>query len=235
MEGPTPFQPPWNNEGNALVTLSLYHPTLEELKAGLASGKYTARTMVFADGMSGWTPAGEIADDEDSRDVAHAVVVEVGVAPVIDSDIEFGEFPSPAAYDFNNDGKTDIVVGNKSGEIKVFLAPDWEEVEGGLGLPPIGTFSSPTFGDLTGDGVPDYFISDDGSNMPGDLPDETTIYITSEDNVPIFLEYGKAGYIMFKLEQGDIGSFVEPKYYYRPIPTSELLLNPELGQLFGWD
>ncbi len=36
--------------------------TLEELKAGLASGKYTARTMVFADGMSGWTPAGEIAE-----------------------------------------------------------------------------------------------------------------------------------------------------------------------------
>ena len=89
--------------------------------------------------------------------------------------------------------------------------------------------------DVTGDGIPDYFISDDGSNMPDDLPDETTIYITNEDNVSIFLEYGKSGYIMFKLEQGDIGTFIEPKYYYRPIPTSEILLNPELVQLFGWD
>ena len=36
--------------------------TLEDLKAGLAEGRYTARTMVFRDGMAGWTPAGEIPE-----------------------------------------------------------------------------------------------------------------------------------------------------------------------------
>jgi len=89
--------------------------------------------------------------------------------------------------------------------------------------------------DVTGDGVPDYFISDDGSNKPDDLPAEATIYITNDDNVSLFLEYGKAGHIMLKLEQGDLGTFIEPKYYYRPIPTSEILLNPSLEQLFGWN
>ncbi|MCY1721428.1 RagB/SusD family nutrient uptake outer membrane protein [Prolixibacteraceae bacterium Z1-6] len=89
--------------------------------------------------------------------------------------------------------------------------------------------------DVTGDGVPDYFISDDGSNMPVDLPSETTVYLSDDSNVSLFLEYGKSGHIMLKLEQGNIGTFAEPKLYYRPIPTSEILLNPNLEQLFGWN
>jgi len=89
--------------------------------------------------------------------------------------------------------------------------------------------------DMTGDGIADYFISDDGSNAPANAPEGIINLITSNDDIPIFLEYGKTGHIMFKLEQGNIGTFIEPKYYYRPIPTSELLLNPKLGQLFGWD
>ena len=89
--------------------------------------------------------------------------------------------------------------------------------------------------DITGDGESDYFISDDGSNMPADLPSGTTVYLSDDDNVSLFLEYGKAGHIMFKLEQGDMGTFMEPKHYYRPIPTGEILLNPNLEQLFGWD
>lgn len=90
--------------------------------------------------------------------------------------------------------------------------------------------------DVTGDGQPDYFISDDGSNMPSDLPSDATIYITNEGNVSIYLENGKSGHIMFAIDQGDMGTFIEPKYYYRPVPTSELLLNPNLGpQLFGWN
>ncbi len=89
--------------------------------------------------------------------------------------------------------------------------------------------------DVTGDGVPNYFISDDGSNKPDDLPSETTIYLSNDDNVSLFLEYGKAGHIMLKLEQGDMGIFMEPKYYYRPLPTSEILLNDKLVQLFGWN
>ena len=72
--------------------------------------------------------------------------------------IEAGEYPSPAGYDFNDDEKLDLVVGNRAGEISVFLAPDWNEVEGGLGLAGMGSFVSPAFGDLTGDGSPELLI-----------------------------------------------------------------------------
>ncbi len=36
--------------------------TLEELRQGLASGRYTAETMVFRQGMDGWTPAGRVPE-----------------------------------------------------------------------------------------------------------------------------------------------------------------------------
>jgi len=104
----------------------------------------------------------------------------------------------------------------------------FEKPQRGIYIPPSGLV------DMTGNGEPDYFISDDGSNIPSDLPDGITIHITEDETVPIFLEFGKSGHIMFKLEQNNIGSFIEPKYYYRPIPTGEILLNPNLTQLFGW-
>ncbi len=107
---------------------------------------------------------------------------------------------------------------------KIFELP-----QRGIYVPPSGMI------DVTGNGEPDFFISDDGSNNPGDLPSTTTIYITNDDNVSLFLENGKSGHIMHKLEQGYMGIFEEPKYYYRPIPTSEILLNPALEQLFGWN
>ena len=105
----------------------------------------------------------------------------------------------------------------------------FEKAQQGIYVPPSGLV------DMTGDSIPDYFISDDGSNKPSDLPDGVTFLITNNDDIPIYLEKGKSGHVMFKLERGDFGTFVEPKYYYRPIPTSEILLNPNLKQLFGWD
>ncbi|HEY5748196.1 MAG TPA: RagB/SusD family nutrient uptake outer membrane protein, partial [Chryseolinea sp.] len=32
----------------------------------------------------------------------------------------------------------------------------------------------------------------------------------------------------------DRGEFAEPKYYYRPVPQPEVVLNPNLKQIFGW-
>jgi len=104
----------------------------------------------------------------------------------------------------------------------------FEKPQQGIYIPASGLL------DITGDGEADYFISDDGSNVPADLPAGATQLITNDDNVPFFLENGKSGHIKFKLEQTNMGSFIEPTYYYRPIPTSELLLNPNLKQLFGW-
>ncbi|MDP4205861.1 MAG: RagB/SusD family nutrient uptake outer membrane protein [Bacteroidota bacterium] len=85
--------------------------------------------------------------------------------------------------------------------------------------------------DMTGDGKPDYFISD---NDPGNI---TGVYkqITSNSDIPYYLEFGDHGHVMFKIEQNSEGVFIEPKHYYRPIPYSQILLNPKLKQLFGWD
>jgi len=104
----------------------------------------------------------------------------------------------------------------------------FEKAQKGIYVPNTGLV------DITGNGEADYFISDDGSNMPGNLPAGITIHLTEDDTVPFYLEFGKSGHIMFKLEQNGLGTFMEPKYYYRPIPTSEILLNPNLEQLFGW-
>ncbi len=73
-------------------------------------------------------------------------------------EMDFGEYPSPAGYDFNHDAMLDLVVGNKAGELNVFLAPDWEKVEGGLGIVNAGSYASPAFGDLNGDGIPELLI-----------------------------------------------------------------------------
>lgn len=88
--------------------------------------------------------------------------------------------------------------------------------------------------DITGDGIADFFISDDGSNAPAVMPEGITKLLSSGDS-PIYLENGKSGHIMFKIEQNGMGTFVEPKYYYRPLASSEQLLNSNLTQLFGWE
>jgi starch-binding outer membrane protein, SusD/RagB family len=109
------------------------------------------------------------------------------------------------------------------------LGKIFEEAQQGIYVPPTGLV------DLTGDGVADYFISDSQSNKPSPLPAGITVMITTSDACPIYLENGKSGHIMFKNEKNGVGNFIEPKFYYRPISTSQILLNPNLKQLFGWN
>ena len=109
------------------------------------------------------------------------------------------------------------------------LGKIFEEAQQGIYVPPTGLV------DVTGDGEADYFISDSESSKPANLPINVSVLITTSDDSPVYLENGNYGHIMFKFEQKGIGTFVEPKYYYRPIPTSELLLNKKLKQIFGWN
>jgi hypothetical protein len=55
---------------------------------------------------------------------------------------------------------------------------------------------------------------------------------------------GEAGTIDLYLENGEtgcidhiatMGTFVEPKHYYRPVPVTQTTLNPNLYQQFGWE
>jgi len=74
------------------------------------------------------------------------------------SRLDVGEYPSPAGYDINQDGKMDLIVGNHAGELKVFLAPQWDEEEGGLGLEGHKSYTSPAFGDIDGDGLAELLL-----------------------------------------------------------------------------
>lgn len=48
------------------------------------------------------------------------------------------------------------------------------------------------------------------------------------------LKNGDEGHIIWKRELDDPGTFVEPKYYYRPVPQSEILISGQLVQHQFW-
>jgi len=92
--------------------------------------------------------------------------------------------------------------------------------------------------DLTGDAVPDIKLIAATESIPeqrelnakGELIRYYRVGRIGED-VSVFLSEGHKGYVDV-IDR--VGEFIEPKYYYRPIPASEILLNPNLTQIYGW-
>ena len=96
--------------------------------------------------------------------------------------------------------------------------------------------------DLTGDGIPDILLVDKSTDIPEDKDKEVNelgkllIYYktgTIDDNVTVYLENGENGGTM--VTEVSPRNFIEPKYYYRPIPVQQVALNPNLEQIFGWE
>ena len=107
----------------------------------------------------------------------------------------------------------------------------------GLYFPSLGKF------DLTGDGIEDICLIPSDQDIPAEEDKETNAlgkklayYRTGtidDQNATVYLTEGDHGVI---LTIKDMGTFQEPKFYYRPIPNHEMELNPNLGpQLFGWE
>lgn len=107
----------------------------------------------------------------------------------------------------------------------------------GLYFPSLGKF------DLTGDGIEDIYLIPSSEDIPAEEDKETNAlgkklayYRTGtidDQNATVYLTEGDHGVI---LTLKDMGTFEEPKFYYRPIPNHEMELNPNLGpQLFGWE
>ncbi len=93
--------------------------------------------------------------------------------------------------------------------------------------------------DMNGDGEPDIFLIPSSSSIPEEketngLGEPLRYYRTGVfgQDVSVFLSNGDSGNIQIT---EDIGEFVEPKFYYRPIPQNEITLNPNLTQIFGWE
>ena len=105
----------------------------------------------------------------------------------------------------------------------------------GLYFPSLGKF------DLTGDGIEDICLIPSSQSIPAEEDKETNalgeklVYYRAgtidDQNATVYLSDGDHGTIQ---TIKDMGTFQEPKFYYRPIPRHEMDLNPNLGpQLFG--
>ncbi|MBE7176097.1 MAG: RagB/SusD family nutrient uptake outer membrane protein [Mucilaginibacter polytrichastri] len=92
--------------------------------------------------------------------------------------------------------------------------------------------------DLTGDGVPDLILIPASQSIPQEKEKNSLgrdlIYYRAGSigqDAGVFLANGTSGNVQ---TTADNGTFQEPKYYYRPVPQNQVLLNPNLKQIFGW-
>ena len=104
----------------------------------------------------------------------------------------------------------------------------------GLYFPGLGKY------DLTGDGVDDIILISNSQSIPAEANKEknslgqTLIYYRvgpQGSDASFYLTNGTSG---TSVTDPDRGTFNEPKYYYRPVPQPEVVLNPNLDQIFEW-
>lgn len=104
----------------------------------------------------------------------------------------------------------------------------------GLYFPGLGKY------DLTGDGVEDIILIPNSESIPAEADKESNslgkklIYYRvgpQGSDASFYLSNGTSG---TSVTDPDRGTFNEPKYYYRPIPQPEVVLNPDLEQIFEW-
>jgi hypothetical protein len=108
----------------------------------------------------------------------------------------------------------------------------------GIYVPALGAY------DVTGDGVQDIAILESATNEApiAGLPEPVKAALTKyylkdasgKDNT-FYLSGGNSGFVSFTRDRDLPRTFIEPKYYYRPIPRQQILLNDKLKQVFGWD
>ncbi len=104
----------------------------------------------------------------------------------------------------------------------------------GLYFPGLGKY------DLTGDAIEDIILISNAASIPAEDDKEENslgkklIYYRvgpEGSDASFYLSNGSSG---TSVTDSDRGEFAEPKYYYRPVPQSEVVLNPNLEQIFGW-
>lgn len=111
-----------------------------------------------------------------------------------------------------------------------------EKIPEGMYFPGLGKY------DLTGDGIPDIILIDKDATIPEEDQKEKNslgqvlIYYKAGnfgDNVTVYMKNGNNGGTL--VTEITPRQFIEPKYYYRPVPYAQTVLNPNLKQLFGWN
>lgn len=110
-----------------------------------------------------------------------------------------------------------------------------EQIPEGMYFPGLGKY------DLTGDGAEDIILISKDQDIPAEAGKEknalgvTLLYYKAGsigDNVTVYLKNGSSGGAI--VTETNRRQFMEPKYYYRPVPYTQVILNPKLQQIFDW-
>ncbi|MCD7852348.1 MAG: RagB/SusD family nutrient uptake outer membrane protein [Parabacteroides sp.] len=108
-----------------------------------------------------------------------------------------------------------------------------EQSQQGMYIPRLGLF------DCTGDGIPDIGVYENEAS--NDIPLEergkyTFYYLNSEGGTlgSIYLSEGNSGHVMSTSDVTGVREFIEPKYYYYPLPQTQRALNPNLEETIFW-
>lgn len=108
----------------------------------------------------------------------------------------------------------------------------------GAYIPALGAY------DITGDGIPDIAILKDKNttgpinSLPEDVKKNIVFYYLYNESgkvSDIYLSNDVNGYIMFTRDTSIPKTFESPKYYYKPIPYTQMRDNPNLTQPLGWE
>lgn len=104
----------------------------------------------------------------------------------------------------------------------------------GIYFPGLGKF------DMTGDNVEDIILIPNSQSVPAEdakeqnsLGEKLIYYRVGPQgsDASFYLSNGTSGTAVTDPERGQ---FQEPKFYYRPVPQTEVTLNPALTQIFNW-
>lgn len=102
----------------------------------------------------------------------------------------------------------------------------------GMYFPGLGSY------DMTGDGIADIVLVGTSDPLVSGQKNSAGGIITYynvgmySDNVAVSLQNGINGGAT--VTDTKLRQFLDPKYYYRPVPLTETVLNPNLKQIFGW-
>ncbi|RAJ87588.1 SusD-like starch-binding protein associating with outer membrane [Chitinophaga dinghuensis] len=111
-----------------------------------------------------------------------------------------------------------------------------QKIPEGMYFPGLGKY------DMTGDGIPDIILIDKSQDIPAEgNKEKNSLNITLDyykagsfgDDVTVYLKNGAAGGNI--VTETNTRNFQEPKFYYRPVPNTQVVLNPNLKQIFGWE
>lgn len=120
----------------------------------------------------------------------------------------------------------------KDDMFRLKIAPNMVRfVAEGMYVPQLGPL------DVTGDNEADIVILEKpGDNDVEKYPGLRLYYLKDKEGKETtwYLENGTSGHIRMAGLRDNKREFIEPQFYFYPIPTSEMVLNDNLVQMYGW-